>query len=115
MRNYSGPYFPTFGLNTERNRVSLRIQSESGKIRTRITQNTNTFYAVYILQDISQNIVAHKTTVFTETLVGNAILQFLRLEPILVHFFVLVFLLREFSRLCASLLETKPSNKSPMF
>ena len=31
---FSGPYFPAFGLNTERYFVSLRIQSEWGKIRT---------------------------------------------------------------------------------
>ena len=42
----SGPYFPTFGLNTERYRVSLRIQSEFTKIRSRITPNTDTFHAV---------------------------------------------------------------------
>ena len=34
-RIISGPYFPTFGLNTERYSVCLRIQSECGKIRTR--------------------------------------------------------------------------------
>ena len=28
---FSGPYFPAFGLNTERYGVSLRIQSECGK------------------------------------------------------------------------------------
>ena len=32
---FSSPYFPAFGLNTERYGVSLRIQSECGKIRTR--------------------------------------------------------------------------------
>ena len=32
---FSGPYFPTFGLNTERYEVSLRIQSKCGKIQTR--------------------------------------------------------------------------------
>ena len=32
---FSGPYFPAFGLNTERYGVSLCIQSECGKIRTR--------------------------------------------------------------------------------
>ena len=32
---FSGLYFPAFGLNTERYEVSLRIQSECGKIRTR--------------------------------------------------------------------------------
>ena len=31
----SGPYFPAFGLNTKRYKVSLRIQSKCGKIRTR--------------------------------------------------------------------------------
>ena len=30
----------------QRDRESLRIQSECGKMRTRITPNTNTFYAV---------------------------------------------------------------------
>ena len=42
IRNYSGTYFPTFGLNTERYSVTLCIQSECGKIRTRITPNTDT-------------------------------------------------------------------------
>ena len=32
---FSGPHFPAFALNTERYSVSLRIQSECGKIRTR--------------------------------------------------------------------------------
>ena len=45
-RSYSGPCFPAFGLNTERYSVSIRIQSECGKIRTRITPNTDTFHAV---------------------------------------------------------------------
>ena len=31
----SGPYFSVFGVNTERYGVSLRIQSEYRKIRTR--------------------------------------------------------------------------------
>ena len=44
----SGPYFSTFGLNTERYAASLPIQSECGKIRTRKTPNTDTFYAVFI-------------------------------------------------------------------
>ena len=46
---YSGPYFPAFGLNTERYKVSLLIQSECGKIRTRITPNTDSFYAVKLI------------------------------------------------------------------
>ena len=46
IRSYSGLYFPAFGLNTKRHSVSLRIQSECGKTRTRITPNTYTVYAV---------------------------------------------------------------------
>ena len=41
IRSYSGLHFPAFGLNTERYGVSLRIQSECGKMRTRITLNTD--------------------------------------------------------------------------
>ena len=46
IRSYSGPYFPALGLNTEMYFVSLRIQFECGKIRSRITPNTDTFYVV---------------------------------------------------------------------
>ena len=45
----SGPHFPAFRLNTERYRVPLRIQSECGKMWTRITSNTDTFYAVSLM------------------------------------------------------------------
>ena len=45
IRSYSGPHFPAFGLNTERYGVSLCIDSECGKIRTRIDPNTDTFNA----------------------------------------------------------------------
>ena len=50
IRSYEGPYFPAFGLNTERYSVSLLIQSECGKIQTGITRNTDTFYAVYMIR-----------------------------------------------------------------
>ena len=33
IRSFSGQYFPTCGLNTERYGVSLRVQSECGKYR----------------------------------------------------------------------------------
>ena len=46
IRSFSDPYFPAFGLNTERCGVSLRIQCECGKTRTRKTPNTNTFHTV---------------------------------------------------------------------
>ena len=42
-----GPYFYAFGLNTVRYFVSLHIQFECGKIRTRKIPNTDTFYAVW--------------------------------------------------------------------
>ena len=57
IRSYSGPYFPVFGLNTERYGVYLRIQSDCGKIRTSITPNTDTFYAVSIT--IHQTKITH--------------------------------------------------------
>ena len=46
IRNFSGPHFPAFGLNTERYSLSLRVHSECRKIRTRKTTNTEVFYAV---------------------------------------------------------------------
>ena len=52
---FYGPYFPAFGLNTERYGVSLRIQFECGKIRTRKTPNTDTFIAVQVLLVFSVN------------------------------------------------------------
>ena len=48
IRSYSGQCFPAFGLNTYRYSASLRIQSDFGKIRTKITPNTDNFYAVLI-------------------------------------------------------------------
>ena len=44
--SFSGPYFLAFRLNTERYRVSVRIQFECGKISTRKTPKTDTFHAV---------------------------------------------------------------------
>ena len=39
IRSYSGPHFPAFGLN---------IQSECGKMRTRVTPNADTFHPVTV-------------------------------------------------------------------
>ena len=52
IRSYSGPHFPAFGLNAERYGVSLRIQSECRKMGTRITPNTDSFYAVIFTKKI---------------------------------------------------------------
>ena len=56
IRSYSGSYFPSFGLNTERYGV---IQSKCRKIRTTITPNTDTFSAV-ILFDVSEGLLTVK-------------------------------------------------------
>ena len=45
IQSFSELCIPAFGLNTERDSVSLRIQSECGKIRARKTPITDTFYA----------------------------------------------------------------------
>ena len=50
--SYSGPHFPAFGLNRERYGVC-----ECGKIWTRITRNTGTFYLVWVektLKDVAE-------------------------------------------------------------
>ena len=44
------PHFPAFGLNTERYSIYLRIHSKCGKMRSRITPNMDTFYAVFFSQ-----------------------------------------------------------------
>ena len=46
FRSYSGPHFPTLELNIDSYSVSLRIRSECGEMPTRITPNTQKFYAV---------------------------------------------------------------------
>ena len=46
---FSGPYFPSFGLNTKRYSVSLRIHSKCWRIQTRKTRNTDTFYAMFLM------------------------------------------------------------------
>ena len=53
IRSYTGPYFPAFGLITERYSLYLRIQIECGKIRTKTTPNMDTFYAVIRLKNQS--------------------------------------------------------------
>ena len=49
IRNYSGQHFPALGLKTDRQGVSLRIQTECSKIRTRKTPNTDTFQGVQVV------------------------------------------------------------------
>ena len=46
IRKFPGPYFPAFGLNSERYSVTVRIQSKYGKIWTRKIAAMDTFHAV---------------------------------------------------------------------
>ena len=46
IQSFSGPYFPTFGLNTECCSVYLRIYSEYWKRRIKKNPCTDTFHAV---------------------------------------------------------------------
>ena len=72
IRSYSGPHFPAFGLNMERYSISLRVQSECGKMRTKIIPNTDTFCAVtlsnctsmWVLQRLNN---LHIKTLFTDS------------------------------------------------
>ena len=53
--SYSGPHFRAFELNTERYFVSLRIQSQCGKMRTRITPSKGTFHVVIVCTKCFKN------------------------------------------------------------
>ena len=46
IRSYSGLHCPVSGLNTDKYFTYLHIQSECGKMQTRITPNAGTFYIV---------------------------------------------------------------------
>ena len=50
--SFSGPYCPIFGLNTERKSVSLRIQSECGKIQTRKLKIRSVKYITHRLGNV---------------------------------------------------------------
>ena len=62
IRSFSSPYFPAFGLNTERYGISLRIQSKCGKKGTRknsvfghFSRSVNKSFAMFNLQTIRYN------------------------------------------------------------
>ena len=73
IRSYSDPHFPALGLNTERHSVSLRIQSECGKMRTRVTPNTENFQAVSLTKMKSTTVLLVK--LFQRTLLWNFFFQ----------------------------------------
>ena len=78
IRSYSGPHFPSFGLNTERYGVSLPIHSECGKMRSRIIPNTDTFYETdYLITFLFYDVIfAHYFFFNTDGLFTTAFLNF---------------------------------------
>ena len=66
IQMFSGPLFLAFGLSTEWYGVSLRIQSEYGKIWSRKTPNMNTCYIVFFYE--SQSILPYELRVI---ILGN--------------------------------------------
>ena len=71
IRKFSGPYFSSFGLSAMRYVVSLCIQSEFEKIKTRKTPNMDTFQAVmwFIL---FEKCLFHKRYMNSNTFLLNA-------------------------------------------
>ena len=59
IRSFSGPYFPALRRNTERYSISLCIQSECRKERTKKTPNKDTFHVVAFCYGI-QNFQNHR-------------------------------------------------------
>ena len=76
IQSYSGSHFPAFGLNTERYAVSLCIQSECGKVRTRITQNMDSFHAVYATKLVLTIVRNRASTCFGEQLLFGGVRAF---------------------------------------
>ena len=93
IRSYSGSYFPTFGLNTDRYGVSLRIQSECRKIRTRITPNTDTFHAVLLSRKCfsAENFVSILSTIRPKE-ISSGVLFFNESESFMIVFFFFFYL-----------------------
>ena len=85
IRSKSGLYFSAFGLNTERDSVSLSIQSKCEKIRTIITPNTDTFYAVK-MSIIDQHLQEHAVLKYITNLKNIALSLF---SVVIINFFVL--------------------------
>ena len=68
--SFSEPYFPAFGVTTERHGVSLRIQSGRGKIQARKTSNTDTFHALELSIKVSRGLVETPANINDE--LGNS-------------------------------------------
>ena len=86
IRSYSSPYFPAFGLNKERYGVSFRIQFSCGKIRTKITPNTTTFYAVVFFRIRTKYGKIHTGTFLTQWTVWNLKFKIANLKLLILRF-----------------------------
>ena len=75
IRNYSGPYFPAFGLNTERYRLSLRIQCKCEKIRTRVTSNTDTQCLIFTPFEITKSGIKVRNPNFNKKLLAKLVVM----------------------------------------
>ena len=75
IRSFSGHYLPTFGLNTEINSINFRALSECGKTKNRKIPNTDTFYAVVLILENTDQIKPREkqieTIIFLEIAVGR--------------------------------------------
>ena len=63
IRSFPGPFFPAFGLNTERYGV---WNAECGKIRTSKTPNRDTFHSVwthFVIKDKASGISGESTVI----------------------------------------------------
>ena len=67
IRSFSSPYFPAFGLNTQRYSVSLCFQFECRRIQTRKSPNTGTFQEVKN-REIDSNLLNYTASDLTHTL-----------------------------------------------
>ena len=79
IRSFPGPYFPAFGLNTEIYSIILRIQTDCGKMQTRKTLNTDTFYAGLTNDDIDIDLANYEdgTTLYAYDLENEKVIKLL--------------------------------------
>ena len=87
IRSFSCPYFPAFRLNTARYSVSPYFRIESGKIQTRKTPNTHTFYAVTLLSQVvsrktCKSFIQNRFITRCQYLIGICSAQFVRFAQI---------------------------------
>ena len=118
-RVLSSPYFPAFRLNMKRYFVSLRIQSEDGKIRTRKTPYLDTFHAVNPIEkslNLQLNSYYYFSMTFWSDLVlgssGNLVIRSFSMKPIIRSSHREVFLRKGVLKICSKFTAEHPCWKS---